>query len=164
MILVRSATVKHLKILRIISSKMKISLLILSWWYFSCLPIQIFFYFHMSFKCFFQIFVSKVYRSVVLENKSLWTVDIIFVNKLEISWRIYFNILTQSEEWEQSNYLVLKNKTTEKFQLLWFSLNLLKIFETSCYSLLNMKVIWLYYLVLINPYKFMSGYLYFPKT
>ena len=25
-----------------------------------------------------------------------------------------------------------------------------------------MKVIWLYYLALINPYKFMSGYLHFP--
>ena len=33
-----------------------------------------------------------------------------------------------------------------------------------CYSLLNMKVIWLYYLVLINRYKFMSGYLYFPNN
>ena len=32
------------------------------------------------------------------------------------------------------------------------------------YSLLNMKVIWLYYLVLINPDKFMSGYLYFPSN
>ena len=30
-----------------------------------------------------------------------------------------------------------------------------------CYSLLNMKVIWLYYFVLINPYEFVSGYLYF---
>ena len=27
-----------------------------------------------------------------------------------------------------------------------------------------MKVIWLYYLVLINPFKFMSGYLYFPNN
>ena len=33
-----------------------------------------------------------------------------------------------------------------------------------CHSLLNMKVILLYYLVLINPYKFMSGYLYFPNN
>ena len=33
-----------------------------------------------------------------------------------------------------------------------------------CYSLLNMKVIWLYYLVLINPFKFMSGYLNFPNN
>ena len=27
-----------------------------------------------------------------------------------------------------------------------------------------MKVIWLYYFVLINPHKFMSGYLYFPNN
>ena len=33
-----------------------------------------------------------------------------------------------------------------------------------CYSLLNIKVIWLYYLVLINRYKFVSGYLYFPNN
>ena len=33
-----------------------------------------------------------------------------------------------------------------------------------CYSLLSIKVIWLYYLVLINPYKFMSGYLYFHNN
>ena len=32
------------------------------------------------------------------------------------------------------------------------------------YSLLNMKLIWLYYLVLINLYNFMSGYLYFPNN
>ena len=32
------------------------------------------------------------------------------------------------------------------------------------YSLLNMKLIWLYCLVLINLYKFMSGYLYFPNN
>ena len=31
----------------------------------------------------------------------------------------------------------------------------------SCYSLLNTKVIWVHYLVLINFYKFVSGYLYF---
>ena len=34
----------------------------------------------------------------------------------------------------------------------------------SCDLLLNMKVIWLYYLVLTNSYKFMSGYLYFPNN
>ena len=33
-----------------------------------------------------------------------------------------------------------------------------------CYSLLNMIAIWLYYLVFINPYKFISGYLYFPNN
>ena len=32
------------------------------------------------------------------------------------------------------------------------------------YSLLNMKLIWLYYLVLINLYNFMSGYLYFRNN
>ena len=33
-----------------------------------------------------------------------------------------------------------------------------------CYSLLSIKVIWFYYLVLINPFKFMSVYLYFPNN
>ena len=33
-----------------------------------------------------------------------------------------------------------------------------------CYSLLNTKVIWLYYLVLINRYEFMGGSLYFPNN
>ena len=33
-----------------------------------------------------------------------------------------------------------------------------------CYSLLNIEVIWLYDLVLIKPYKFMSGYVYFPNN
>ena len=51
---------------------------------------------------FFQIFVFKVYWSVVLKNNSLWAADIIFINKLQISWIMCFNILTQSEEWEQS--------------------------------------------------------------
>ena len=34
----------------------------------------------------------------------------------------------------------------------------------SCYSLLNIKVIRLHYFVLINPYKFMISYLYFPNN
>ena len=33
-----------------------------------------------------------------------------------------------------------------------------------CYSLLNMTLIWLYYIVLINPYNFISGYLYFSNN
>ena len=33
-----------------------------------------------------------------------------------------------------------------------------------CYSLLNMKLTWLYYLVLVNTYKFMSVYLHFPNN
>ena len=53
------------------------------------------------------------------------------------------------------------------FYIFYFSdlRNLVKCMDSmfQCYSLLNMKVIWLYYLVLINPYKFMSGYLYFPS-
>ena len=64
-------------------------------------------YFH-ELKIFSQIFESKVYESVVLKNNSLWTVlwtvCIIFINKLQISCRSCFNILTQkyvSEEWEQ---------------------------------------------------------------
>ena len=33
-----------------------------------------------------------------------------------------------------------------------------------CYSLLDMKVIRVYCFLLINPYKFMSGCLYFPRN
>ena len=62
----------------------------------------------LELKIFSQIFESKVYESVVLKNNSLWTVlwtvCIIFINKLQISCRSCFNILTQkyvSEEWEQ---------------------------------------------------------------
>ena len=52
---VESDAVKHLKQCRIISSKMEIPFLILNWWYFSCLHIQIiFFYFHISLNCFFK--------------------------------------------------------------------------------------------------------------
>ena len=36
--------------------------------------------------------------------------------------------------------------------------------EFSCYSLLNMKVIWAYSYLLTYHYKFMSGYLYFPNN
>ena len=34
----------------------------------------------------------------------------------------------------------------------------------ACYSLPNIKVIWVFYLVLINYHKFMSGSLYFPNN
>ena len=66
---VGSDTVKHLKAFRI----MLISLLTLSWYYCSCLHIQKFFFFLLSyeFKMLFQIFVSKVYRSVASKNNSL---------------------------------------------------------------------------------------------
>ena len=50
---VESNTVKHLKAVGIISSKMQISLLILSSWYFGCLHIQGIFYFNISLKYFF---------------------------------------------------------------------------------------------------------------
>ena len=52
-----------LKTFRIISCEMKISPLILSCWCFSCLHIH-------------RIGVATVYRSVVLKNKSLGTLDI----------------------------------------------------------------------------------------
>ena len=85
----RNDTVNHLKEFRIIPSEMLISLLILRWSCFSCLQMfsDIFFYYLLSYelKMFFQIFVSKVYRSVVLKKSSLWTVHIIFISKLKIS-------------------------------------------------------------------------------
>ena len=115
-----------LKTFRIIYSEMEISLLILSWWYFSCLQIQIIKIFEL--KIFFQIFVSQVYRSVVLKNNSWWTLDIICINKLQISWRIYFNILTQPEEWEQSQlFSFIKQNNRKQFSCYKFTLNLLKI-------------------------------------
>ena len=47
----------------------------------------------MTLKCFFfQIIVSKVYRSVVLKKYEQY---MIFINKLQISWRLCFNVLTQ---------------------------------------------------------------------
>ena len=101
---VKSDTVNHLKTFRIFSREMQILLLILdlSWWFFSCLHIQTIFLLSYELKMLFQIFVAKVYRSVVLKNNGLRTVDIIFTNKLQISWRICFNILTKSEEWQRS--------------------------------------------------------------
>ena len=51
---VESSTVKHLKTVGINSSKMQISLLILSSWYFGCLHIQRIFYFNISLKYFFK--------------------------------------------------------------------------------------------------------------
>ena len=48
-----------------------------------------------------------------MKNNSLWTVDTTFINIVQISWRIWFNILTQSEDGNRVNCLVLKNKTTE---------------------------------------------------
>ena len=55
-----------------------------------------------EFKMLFPIFVSKVYRSVVSKNNSLSTIDIVFIKNLQITWRICFNVLTQSEEWRLS--------------------------------------------------------------
>ena len=43
----------------------------------------------------------------------------------------------------------------------------MKLYEESifpCYSLPYMKVIWNDFLLLINSYKFMSGYLYLPNN
>ena len=61
-----------LKAFRMISNKMKISLIILSWWCFSCL--------HKN--------MYAVYKSVVLKNNSLGTVDITFIN--EFQFLIFF--------------------------------------------------------------------------
>ena len=33
-----------------------------------------------------------------------------------------------------------------------------------CYSFPGLKIIWIYYLLLINSYKIMCGYLYFPNN
>ena len=75
---VESNTVKYLNAFGIISSKMQVSLLILSWWYFGCLLIQRIFLLSYELK----MFLTKVHRLVVLKNSSLWTVDIILINKL----------------------------------------------------------------------------------
>ena len=64
---VESDTVKRLKAFRIISSEMAISLLILNRWCFISLHIQVFLLLSYELKMFFQIFVSKVCRSIVLK-------------------------------------------------------------------------------------------------
>ena len=110
------------------SGKMQISLPVLSWWYFSCLHIRINVLLSYELKMFFQIFVFKGYRSVALKNNSLWTVDLIFIEKLQISWRTYVIILTQSEEWEHSQLFSFKNQNNRKQSTCYkFSLNVLKI-------------------------------------
>ena len=76
---VESDTVKHLKAFRIIeipTREMPISLLTLMLIFYFWLHIQKIFYLVEL-----QIFVSKVYRSVVLKNTSLRTVYIIFILK-----------------------------------------------------------------------------------
>ena len=133
---------------------MEISVAILSWSYFSCMHIQRFFLLSYELNVFFQIFVPKVYSSLVLENNSLWTVDIIFINKLHISWKIYFNILIQSEELFSFRKLqkavqliyvylkLVKNKFLSFFHFsdLW---NFVKCMDSMCpcYSLLYIKLI-----------------------
>ena len=48
------------------------------------------------------------------------------------------------------------------FSDLWnLFINVESMFQ--CYSLLDMKVIWTYYLLLINSFKFIRGYLFFPN-
>ena len=59
---VESDTVKHLKAFRITSNEVQISLLILCWLIFYLLSYEL--------KMFLKIFVSKVYRPVVLKNNS----------------------------------------------------------------------------------------------
>ena len=76
-----SDTVKHLTAFRIISSEMPISLLIRSWWWFSCLYIEIFFLLSYELKMCFSNLYAQVYRSIVSKCDSLWKVDIIFISK-----------------------------------------------------------------------------------
>ena len=70
----------------------KISLLILSWWCFSCLHIQ---------RIGIQYCIHTIYIwSVVLKNNSLGTVDIIFINKLQFLFFFIFLIYgTYSSAW-----------------------------------------------------------------
>ena len=95
---------------------MKISLLILSWWCFSCLDIQ-----RIGTQYIGQLF---------WKNNTLEKADIIFINKLQ--FLIFFH-----------------------FSDLW---NLVQCMDSmvSCYSLLNMKVIW-FYLVSAPPPSTMGG-------
>ena len=92
-----------LKAFRIISSEMKISLLIWRWWCFSCQHIQ-------------RIDIQYT-DQFVLKNNSLGIADIIFINKLQFLTFSFSNLQ-----------------------------NLLKCMGSMfpCYSLLNMKVIWLH--------------------
>ena len=99
-----SDLVKHLKTFRIISSEMSTWLLTLCWWHFSCLRIWIIFciYFHMSL-IFFLIFAPKIYRSVVLKNNRLRTLQFSITNfKFLRGHVLIFQFKSiESEEWEQ---------------------------------------------------------------
>ena len=99
---------------------MKISLLILSW-FFSCLHIQ-----RIGIK------YTAVYRSVVLKNNTLGTVDIIFITKLQLLIFFHFSDLR----------------------------NLVKCMVpcmVPCYSLLSMKVIWLHMISAPPPITMREG-------
>ena len=49
-----------------------------------------------------------------LKNNSFWTVDIIFIEKLQISRRICFNVLTESDEWEEKELSSFKKQNNRK--------------------------------------------------
>ena len=96
-ILVESDTVKHLMTFKIISSEKQYHFLsyvddILVVCKFIQRNFLIFTFMRLKWG-FFQTFVTKVYRSVLLKIISVY---IILINKLQVSWRSCFNILTQN--------------------------------------------------------------------
>ena len=87
-----------LKAYRKISPEMPISLLIVCWWYFSCLNIQRNSFTYLSYELemfFFSSNLSVQGMQVNCFEKISWTVYMILINKLQISWRSCFNVLTQ---------------------------------------------------------------------
>ena len=66
----------------------------------------------MSLKYVFKSFCPRYTRK--LKNNSFWTVDIIFIEKLQISRRIYFNVLTESDEWEEKELSSFKKQNNRK--------------------------------------------------
>ena len=125
---------------------MSVSFFILCWWYFSFLgthPDKTFNIYFYGLKMLLQIFVSRVYRSVFRKRNSLYTVELLLTN-LKFS--------------EDSILLI--------YSFSWFMklINLHWELMSPCYSLLDMKVFWAYYFLLISPCKFISGFLYFTNN
>ena len=98
-----------------------------------------------------------------------------------------FNVLIEKctlEEWEQIHQFSRQSKGLESNAVAisfpeicyksifsssfsWFMKLMVVIYMESmfpCYSLPDMKVIAVYHLLSINPWKFMSGYLFFPNN
>ena len=130
---------------------------------------------------FFQIFMSKGDTvQVFLRNNSLWTVQFPLTN---LQWHGFNILIFQRKEGRFISLAWKKKKKQNEIQRPYFFLNkfvINHVFVVShfsdlwklviwvksmvlCCFLFKVKVIWVYYLLSINPDKVMSGCLYFPS-